>query len=181
LRADAYASLAGALFLGIALLSLFGIARGLGASVLAAALVPLAFAFSPVIAQASGTLCASDLGGPAAALAAIAFLSPPPTVERRPLRRPELVCAGLAAGFALGCRPQLWIALVVAAGLAIAAAPDARTLRGGGRRVLLLSAAAAATGSGWYLRNLLLTGNPVYPLELGPLRGPLRGDALART
>lgn len=103
----------------------------------------------------------------AAVLYAVAALAAAP--ERLP--RLALI-AGLAAGLAAGTKytgalPALCV------GAAIGGAPllwphqaGRSRLRMAARAALLFTAAALLTASYWYLRNWVVTGNPVYPAPL---------------
>jgi hypothetical protein len=78
------------------------------------------------------------------------------------------VCLGaLAAGLALGTKPvgvvfvPPLVALFLGAILFQTAPPRIRLVR-----VLLAGLLPLVTGGYWYVRNALLTGNPVYPLEI---------------
>jgi hypothetical protein len=80
-----------------------------------------------------------------------------------------LAAAGLAAGLALGTKATV-MAMVAALCIAvIALAPHGRRLAAAGWWFLPMSAAAGL----WYLRNLIVAGNPVPQVEkLGPIALP---------
>lgn len=69
--------------------------------------------------------------------------------------------SGLAAGLALGCKYTAAIFVVVPAALLIAAAARNRK---GVIRAALAVCCCAAVFSPWALRNVVNTGNPIYPL-----------------
>ena len=84
-----------------------------------------------------------------------------------------LVIASLAIGLAIGTKlTALAPGLILLAGF-IFMLPRGGRLRGG----ILLALAAAATGSFWFVRNLIFTGNPLPWLSFGPLEkaGELTG------
>jgi hypothetical protein len=90
------------------------------------------------------------------------------TDERQPSRR-WLMLAGVMSGFAAGTKyisvPPL---LILAALLAWFSRRGLQQSTGETLRALLVfSLSAALAGGGWYLKNLILTGNPVYPLVFG--------------
>jgi hypothetical protein len=67
--------------------------------------------------------------------------------------------AGFCAGAALGTKYLgLSVALLVLVGLAVRRRPRELALAGG---------TMLAAGGAWYLKNLIVTGNPVYPLVFG--------------
>ncbi len=78
-----------------------------------------------------------------------------------------LALAGLAAGQALGTKavgivfvPPLLLMTIVA--VALRAGPARMKVRS----VLVVAATPLVTGGYWYARNALLTGNPLYPLDV---------------
>ncbi len=120
---------------------------------------------SPPMRHFSMTFSANDLMVTGYVLAAVAF-----TVGRPDKRRAW--AAGLALGAALGTKvsvaPQV---LLVGAWWAFRAP----------RLLPRVAVGVVVLGSGWYLRNLIHTGNPLYPAALGPLAGPFDAEAQART
>ena len=82
--------------------------------------------------------------------------------EKAPER---LALAGLCLGLALGTK-SLALMLVPIAGLAIVI-EQRRTPRSWLRNLITFFMPAALVGGSWYLRNLLLAGNPLYPLVWG--------------
>jgi hypothetical protein len=80
---------------------------------------------------------------------------------------PALLLGGLASGLALGTKPVGVVfippLLLLASGAIGALSTSARK---GMALVLIMLAGAALTSGFWYGRNLILTGNPLYPLHV---------------
>jgi len=83
-------------------------------------------------------------------------------------RRADLLLAGVGLGLAFGSR---WYGLttvalleVVWVGALLAARRPPRMVA---RDLVLLSGTVLATGGFWLVRNIVLTGNPLYPIKLG--------------
>lgn len=83
----------------------------------------------------------------------------------------------LGAGLAVGAAAAAKLTGLWAAGALGLLALDETRRRRSARPALLLLAGAAALGSWWYVRNLVWTGNPVWPL-LGGWLGDARGAAV---
>lgn len=179
---DAYASLAATYWLIVVLLATFvlvGRTRGNAPFALAAGALLVASALS---GEPVHSFSGVDLVGPAATLAAIALTLPWRGNGRgdRPVQPPDpyperrALVVGLAAGLAMAARPQ-FVVTVLACAIALAWPPRV-TPPGAPRRLqwrlgALVIAGAFITGAYWYLRNILLTGNPLYPMSFGPLHG----------
>lgn len=76
-----------------------------------------------------------------------------------------LVLAGLSAGLALGTKPLA--ALLVLIVSVVILVDRYRALREGARALAAFLVPAFMVGAPWYLKNLILAGNPVYPLIFG--------------
>jgi hypothetical protein len=89
-------------------------------------------------------------------------------------RRALYLLAGVALGLGLGTKLSSAYALVFLGG-ALAVASLVRIRAAGWRSAVLEGAAVAvptfALGSYWYLKNLAVHGNPVWPFNLGSLPG----------
>ena len=94
-------------------------------------------------------------------------------------RAAEVALAGVAIGLALGCRVRGRAAVRCSAIFVWTA--RARPGRRGRSGVLLFALAVAVAGGPWYVRNWLLTGNPVFPAALGPFDGPFDAASQDRT
>lgn len=121
-------------------------------------------------------MTSTDIIGTVSMLAAFVLLVPRRQAPPRELAGSALV-AGLMIGFAVGTKVNFVIpaAFAFAFGLFILS----RRVWNPERRwrsilpiALSLSAGTLATGSYWYIRNAILTDNPVFPVRIWFLRGP---------
>jgi hypothetical protein len=140
---------------------------------------PLLFCCSKDIYwQAFTTFSAVDFAGPVMVLSALAFLACIPrdsTIQRWPY----ILLAGLCGGFAFGTKvPFLTVCFILGVWLFFSL-PGRLSIRLG--YVCLFGLAALVAGSFWYVRDLILSGNPVFPGQLGPLGGPLTRDIQYQT
>lgn len=180
-RADGQAGLACLYWALLTAAAVYALGRGQGlggAATVAAALV-LA---SGVVLRRQKTFSAADLAGPALALAALAMLSP--LSERASERRccyAALAYAGLFAGLAAGTKASLLLVPAVGALWLLLVWTRRRGWSAAIAATALFSACAALTGGYWYLRNALLTGNPLFPLGNALLDGPFGPAEQART
>lgn len=117
----------------------------------------------PVVVLSEAGTAKDDVLGLVGLVAAIAFV-----VHRRANTKAGAVYGGLAAGLAVGSKLTL-VAPIGALAIALALlTPKGERLS----TTVRWSLAAAATGGYWYLRNLLVIGNPIPGLALGPLPHP---------
>ena len=182
-RTDAMAVWSATPWLLLSSVALVGIARAqrLDWSVgLMAAAMTVA---SPGIAWMLRTFSAADFSGPAMLLAAVAFLAPANAGNERArglqwagsrVGRVNAVFAGMASGFAVGTKIPFAFA-VLTLGLWILLEHSTERLEKT-RRAALFTAGVITTGSYWYIRNWILTGNPLFPGKLGPFDGPMTLD-----
>jgi len=117
----------------------------------------------------SRTFSSTDLATTAYVLAALAFAVRPPTL------RDALWC-GLVGGLAIGTK----VSAVPSLGL-IGLWWLWRARKGELRWPVVFAASLLVFGSFWYVRNLILTGNPLFPAEIGPFAGPLEPEAARKT
>jgi hypothetical protein len=168
-RGDALAwvSLTGVLYAGLVASAAAAVLARAGCRPGAWAL-PLVLLFtSPRIVTMASSFSDADLAQAAALLGGFAFAVPRGgDDESLGNLRTDAAYAGLLTGFALGVKVSAApVALVVLALLVWRARtlPAAARRRGTVAAVLLVAAAWLVTAGYWYARNVVHTGNPVYP------------------
>jgi len=128
-----------------------------------------------------------DVAAPVTMLAALAI----GCRDNSPARRRQVIIAGAFAGFAVGMKstfaPLAGVLMIMVAGRIflrcrisdgrLPSPPSVKRLSIFGTLANGLSffIAATCTGAYWYVRNILLTGNPLYPAKIGPFAGPFGG------
>ena len=149
--------------------------RILGQSPLFTACVALAFLVAPPVQERLVYYTSNDLsvGGMLLALLALGWLP-----ERDDDATGRALLCGLAGGAALGMKPTT-APFVLFVGLWWIWRLGWR--RTSLRPVLAYGLAVLSIGSAWYLRNLIVTGNPLFPAALGPFEGPLDAGAQRAT
>jgi hypothetical protein len=167
-------------FAALATLAIYSTARVVGAARAAAFAAALAFLLVPEVWQQTPTAMA-DLAMASFFLAAIPFLM------RLEFRRAwsDVVGAALALGLLVGTK---YVSVVLAAPIALWGAIALIRRVAGRRRGLAMAAVTFLTfacGGFWYVRNVIVAGNPLFPatLRVGSLtltRGLVDG-ALMRT
>ena len=175
---DAYASLAAFYWLLLASAAIFGIIRGTGGSASTALLVTAVFVASPRVAELSGSFSSNDIAGASLILAAIAIAIPASLHRNRQLC---LAWSGLLIGLAAGSKVTFVIpGAVIFAWVVLSS--RRMDLRGNPwNSLVLILAPALLIGGYWYLRNWVLTGNPFFPAEIGPLPGAFDATSSGRT
>jgi hypothetical protein len=168
-RGDALAwvSLTGVLYAGLVATATAALLARAGCRPGAWALPLALLVTSPRIAIMASSFSDADLAQAAALLAGFAFAVPRGARgERLGDLRSDAAYAGLLTGFALGVKVSATpIALGVLALLTWRArgVPPAVRRRGAATVVLLVALAWLVTAGYWYTRNVVHTGNPVYP------------------
>jgi membrane protein implicated in regulation of membrane protease activity len=84
-------------------------------------------------------------------------------------------------GYAVGTKVSFAPIAVVIVLWLLLARDDVNSFRQRTSFVLLFILGMVVTGGFWYIRNVLITGNPLYPAEFGPFRGPFSLDDQHRT
>jgi hypothetical protein len=172
LHSDAHANLAVLVWMALAATALLAIAHDFGGVRALALLCAACFLVSPRILRLTGSFTGDDLAAASCGLTALAFAGVRAGSDSRTRWGSALLC-GFAAGTAVGIKAPMIAPMGLVAlwwcGWAVAGAPS----RGIGRRELLVFALGlVVTGSYWYLGNWVLTGNPLFPAEVGPFAGP---------
>jgi hypothetical protein len=158
------------MFLVFGALALFGLARG-RFGVTAGLVAALLFVATPVIVWESGTAYIDVAHGLFAGLGAWFLLGPD--------RKGRWVLGAFLLGLAVGSKyTGLQTLAAVAVFLPFAGTQNPLSTRGEGagggeslRATALAIAVSLAVGGGWYVRNAINTGNPVYPFFYEQLGG----------
>jgi hypothetical protein len=162
-NALAWVSLAGILYAGLVAAGAAVLLTRVGCRPGAWAVPALLFATSPRIDVMASSFSDADLAQAAALFGALAFAVPRETEETARDVRVDAWYAGLLSGLALGIKVSaaplalVILAMLVLRGRAVARGRDAIKIG------LAVAASWLATGGYWYVRNLIYTGNPVYP------------------
>ncbi len=177
---DGLVGLTGAYWLILLWLATFQLVIVLGGSrfygVIAGALVIAA----PLVSSMATRFSSPDVAGVAVILTALTFLAPDP--GRTPsISRSSSVYAGLLLGFALGCKIGYGLPLVVVLGWILFSSRVAPSYSARARLTAVVLACSIITGAFWYVRNWLLTGNPLFPAQAGPFAGPFLQADQAKT
>ncbi|MCF7957816.1 MAG: hypothetical protein K9M57_05135 [Phycisphaerae bacterium] len=137
------------------------------------------YLLTPTIQKYFKAFSPTDMVGALSLLAAFIFAWSPYKWNDRSLAFKCSCLAGLMAGLAVGCRITNASACVVLCVYIIYLAR--KYSQSWIKNVALFSASAFLLGGFWYVRNLLITGNPFYPAALGPFDGPLDAEYFERT
>lgn len=181
LRSDAYVSLAGLYWLILLVVAAAVLCSGQGYSKSIALLTGVLLLCSTMIRGWAKSFAAVDVAGAATVLAAVAFAVPSlgETSGRR--RVVDAGYCGLLAGLATGCKMSLAPAAIIIFLWLIVGERKSLKLSSRLAMVAIFVVGGAAMSGYWYLRNLFLTGNPVFPAEFGPFAGPLGSEQQYRT
>ncbi|MEZ0065360.1 hypothetical protein ABIA32_001356 [Streptacidiphilus sp. MAP12-20] len=158
-------------FAALLLLAVYGLARRLGAARGLAWCAACAVLLAPVVVSQAG-MAYNDIARaavPAAAWLVLLAACTDREGARERLSVRQLLFAGALFGLGLGIKPANAYLLAVAL-------PTAVWLRGGRDRLrapLLLGAPAVLVGGFWYALAWRRWGSPVWPLRMGPFRGPM--------
>jgi 4-amino-4-deoxy-L-arabinose transferase-like glycosyltransferase len=163
LRSDYLAGSGQLPFAALAALAIVGAVREAGGQRTAALAAALAFLLVPEIWQQARTAM-TDLGMAALLLAALPFVFR----LRRRASAGDLLTAAAALGLAVGTK---YVALPLAAPFALALGLAAARGRARPRGMAATGLVLLATGGFWFLRNLVLAGNPFYPVATLGLPG----------
>jgi hypothetical protein len=156
LRSEVLAGVGQMPFAALAAVSIAAAVREGGGTRAAGLAAALAFLLVPEVWTQAPTAM-TDLGLAAFLLASLPFA----TRLARSGAPADAAAAGLALGLAVGTK---YVGALLALPFAAAAAPALRPRRLGWRPTLAWIAPVLAFGGVWYLRNLVVTGNPFYPV-----------------
>jgi hypothetical protein len=154
-------------WLALALLAGWCIGRPFGVAAVTMT-ATMALVGTPTMISTQPGSALTDIVGLALLLSTVALLID--SGSRDGWRLGELLVAGLAAGLAIGVKWTLLPAVgVVTIGVVAVARSGSRLVS-----AATWSSGLVLTGAFWYLRNLVVAGNPIPPLELelGPLSLP---------
>jgi hypothetical protein len=172
-RNDGLARLTGLLGLPLAVVAITGFARTLGADRRWAALAGLVVVAVPAVIVKADSSYIDNLG--MAEVAAGWYFGLRAIKARDPGRRVALcLLTGLAIGLAAGTKATLVLPLAgVGAGAALVSVlPRTRgSWRTAAGAVLALAVPALVLGGSWYVKNILVFGNPLWPFTVGPFHG----------
>src|SRR5262245_51061656 len=164
----AWVSLTGVLYAGLVVAGAITLCRRLGCRRGAWAVPVVLFATSQRTAIMASSFSDADLAQAACLFAALVFSIPETEDERAADVRVDAAYAGLLSGLAIGVKVSAAVpAVVVLLGVALRArgvsALRVARARAIGGIALIFTVSWAATSGYWYARNVLHTGNPVYP------------------
>jgi hypothetical protein len=168
-------------FAALAGVAVYGLARELGARARSALVAAGVFLFAPMVFFQS-TIAKDDVVVTALTAAGVLFLVRAVGRGRRPRNTSRLLdvaLAGFALGLALGTKysilpfvagavPIAFLALGLAGRGGDHLGVDRRPWRGAAIGAAIFVAAIAVPSIFWFVRNAVVSGNPVYPLTLNP-------------
>ena len=176
-RTDAWAGLTSLLPIPVAIVGTCGLARSLGADRRLSLLAGLLFGMTPALVALAGTTYVD-----AASVAAVVgtwWLGL--RVVRGERDRSSALLLGIASGLAIGTKGtnvSLVAPVVAVAGLVLlrdmtsSIRAPSRAARAPLEALLALGLPLLVIGASWYVKNLLVYGNPLYPFSVGPFHGP---------
>ena len=164
---DFLVSIVGWIFIGLAMASIAGVARRLGATIVNSALAGLAFATIPIVLGTQVRSGQVDMA--VVAFCALAVFFGLGWWQDR--RLPDAAFCGLAIGLAAGSKliavPYAGFLGVVFCAVLIIAWRSRRTSAGRAWGAFgLVLGGAVVSGSFFFLRNLAVVGNPLFPTPL---------------
>lgn len=179
-RVDAFGALAGLYWMVLGAIAAHALARELGIRAPLSLLAPAIMLSSPPFDDQAAAYAATDLAAGVLACAGAAFA----VGVNRDTLGPELrvragysgALMGLAAGTKITFMPLAALTL-----LYFALASDRTARRTYIENIALFAMLCTLTSSYWYVRNLVLTGNPAFPAEVAFFDGPLDRAAQTKT
>jgi hypothetical protein len=178
LGADTYVNLVHGVWISMLVAGWISFSRNLGQHPALGLLAVACAMSSPKVMVHLRTFSGSDLAVGSSLMAALGFAY----IGTEMTHRRTLIHAGfsgLAAGLAAGSKaPALFCCLVLAGywlWLGI------RSSELWPKLAMVFVAGALLSGSYWYLQDWILTGNPLFPAEIGPFDGPFSREAQSAT
>ena len=177
---DGLVGMAGAFWLGLLWLASARLVMLLGGNRIQALIAASLVTAAPVVATMAARVSSPDIAGTAMIFSATTFLAPDN-------KRSPAVSVGSAAyaggllGFALGCKVSFGLVLFVVLCWVLFSRSLATNRSDRLRIAAIIFLTSMITGGAWYVRNLVLTGNPVFPAQLGPFAGPFTQADQSRT
>jgi 4-amino-4-deoxy-L-arabinose transferase-like glycosyltransferase len=173
-RTDALTGYSSLAPIPLAMAATAGLARSFGTGRRFALLAGFLFGMTPAVIALAGTTYVDNLS--VAAVAAAWWLGL--RIVRGERAWSTALLLGIAAGLAIGTKGTNVVlagpATVAAIGVLVLSPPGARaaSFRRAGVYLLAVGVPVVALGAVWYLKNLAVYGNPLYPFAVGPFSGP---------
>lgn len=164
-RGDGMVSLAGFYWGVLAVAAIISLCLARGAALWSSVLLATLFWASPEVLKRTMTFSSVDLAGTAATLAAIAMIIPSSGNTGEKTKLADLVYAGLLAGTAAGCKVSFAVVPVILLLWILFRRQNSNILTS--VSVFVLSVATVCAY--WYARNFVLTGNPLFPAQIGTI------------
>jgi len=180
-HSDAFASLAGFYWAALAVTAIVAIHRIQSHATSTAVLCAAVFLSAPAIVSQTQTFSAIDLATIALLLAAIPFAIPSPGALSPVPRWPDAIYCGLLVGFVTGCKVSFAPVAFILFLWWLLSRQSASTRVPRVWNSVIFATCVAATGAHWYVRTFLLTGNPLFPAQIGPFEGPMTPEIAAHT
>jgi hypothetical protein len=171
---DALGNLSVLFWMVLILLSCAVITRELGHSPLVTSAAIACLLLSPEIAFFAGTFSGTDLAVAGLCLATLALAGRP----EAHVGTARAALSGLAGGLALGTKITT-APLILLVG--IWWIYRVRMRAGDWGHVAAYGLGVISLGFAWYLRNLAISGNPLFPAAIGPFDGPFSIEAQQKT
>lgn len=178
---DGFAGLAGLYWAALAFVATAAICSAQGHSRFTTVLAGVLVLASTVVKGSVKSFAGVDVAGASLLLAALAFSMPGKGWLSGRSRLADAGYCGLLAGLAAGCKVSLAPVTIILFLWWFLGRRTALKLSDRVKAAVVFSVCAAAAGSYWYVRTMVLTGNPLFPAEFGPLAGPFGSEQQYRT
>jgi hypothetical protein len=178
---DGVVVLGGILFLVLLAVSGSCLVHACGLSRSSSFLMAALLALVTIVNYETQHFASADLAGAAMTLAAVAFVLPRRQMDGDAFHTPSVVLAGLLSGWALGSKALFLCVPALIFCWLLFWSHDRTSKR---KRLALagwFALSATLTGSYWYLHNIVLTGNPLFPGEFGLFAGPFVAEIQRKT